>query len=139
MSPAPVELMACVSGHCLTTRTMAYVFRSLLKLCHCLPADPMACVCRSFLKRNNVPLRRSLIFVVSKKLACLCAQRRSYFPIYHYHNLPSSSFPIVPIYLSLSITYYCYTALSIPRYTSHFITLDVYNLLFSYGSPFFKL
>ena len=36
----------------------------------------------------------------------LCAQGLSYCPIYHYHHLPLSSFPINPIYLSLSITYY---------------------------------
>ena len=139
MSPAPADLMACVSGRCLPAGTMACVFSSLLKSWYCLPADPMACVFRSFLKQNNVLLRRSLILVVAKQLVCLCAQHSTYFPIYHYHNLSSSSFPIVSIYLSLSITYYCYTDISIPRYKSHFITVEVYNLLFSYGSPFFRL
>ena len=125
MLPAPADLMACVSGRCLPVGTMACVFSSFLKSWHCLPADPMACVCRSFLKQNNVLLRRSFVLVVAKQLVCLCAQLRPYCPIYHYHNLPSSSFPIVSIYLSLSITYYCYTALLIPRNASHFITVEV--------------
>ena len=125
MSLAPADSMACVSGHCLPDGTMACVFSSLLKSCHCLSTYPMACVCRSFLKQNNVTIRRSLVLLVSKILTYLCAHRRSYCPIYHYHNLPSSSFPIVPMYLSLSITYYCYMALSIPRNASHFITVEV--------------
>ena len=50
-----------------------------------------------------MPRRRSLILVVSTKLAYLCVQRRSSCPIYYYHNLPSYSFPIIPIYLSSSI------------------------------------
>ena len=87
----------------LRVKPMACLCRPFLKPVHFLSADLMAFTWRSFLTRNNVPRRRSLILVVSKKIGCLCVQCRSSCPIYYYHHLSSYSFPIIPIYLSSSI------------------------------------